>query len=168
MIRTSRLGAVALACTLPFLLAACDALNAQGEFEQAASLQPEGIFRTIDGATAINGEDDPDDWRTSPLYVFDGTRVTLKAHANPARLEDAVLLQLSAGEAIPGGLRIVAFKGQQRRTLPNTQEVNGPGIVTFSFFAGEIIGAQPGDLWRLIVFDGRSNVVTYGDLQIAP
>ena len=167
MIRTT-LSLLALACTLSLVLVACDALDAQAEFENAASLPPQGIFRTTDGVSALNGENDPDDWRTAPLYAFDGTRVTLKAHPNPARLDDNVILQLSTGEAIPGGVRIRPVRGQQFAPILQTQEVSGPGVVTFSFFPGEIVGAQPGDLWRLIVFDGRSNVVTYGDLQIAP
>ena len=167
MIRPPRTAALLLPllalASLP--LAGCDALDGQSEFEQDAFRAASGIARTDESGNVI--ADDPDDWRTAPLYAFSGFQVVLRAYPNPARLDQGVTIQVRAGDAIPGGLRIVAYRAGLRRPIPGQQDdVPGPGTYTFTFFPGEIPGAQPGDLWRLVFFDGQSHVVTYGDLQI--
>jgi hypothetical protein len=167
MIRTPRaaLGAVFLAAALLPPLGGCDALEAQDAFEEDAARPASGIARTDRDGNLI--QDDPDDWRTAPLYAISGFRVTARAFPNPAGFSEGVTIQMQTGDAIPGGLRLVAFKDAFRVSVPG-QQCETPGDVpcAFAFFPSEIAGAQPGDLWRLIVFDGQSNVVTYGDLLI--
>ncbi|HLT46909.1 MAG TPA: hypothetical protein VK002_06745 [Rubricoccaceae bacterium] len=165
MIRT----ALAASCLLlvPLALGGCDALEAQDAFEQDASKPPSGIARTDAQGNLIS--DDPDDWRTAPLYATSFFRVATRPYPNPVSFSGGqpVNILVTTGDAIPGGLRIVAYKGGLRRVIPGAQcDVPGPVACSFSFFPSEIAGAQPGDLWRLVLFDGQSNVVTYGDLQI--
>lgn len=170
MIRSPRaaapaLAALALTALAALSLGACDAYDGQFDFEQAAFQPATGIARSDAQGNLV--ADDPDDWRTSPLYAFSGFRVIQRAYPNPARIDQVVTIVVSTDDGIPGGLRIVAYKDGLRRTIPGQQAtIPGPGAYPFGFFPGEIPGAQPGDLWRLVFFDGQSQVVTYGDLLI--
>jgi hypothetical protein len=167
MIRSPRTAArrLALFALAALPLAGCDALDGQSEFERDAFLPASGIARTDEQGNLIT--DDPDDWRTAPLYAFSGFRVAQRPYPNPAFIDQGVTIIVSTDDVIPGGLRIVAYRGELRSPLPGLSlDVPGAGTYPVSFFPGEITGAQPGDLWRLVFFDGQSHVVTYGDLQI--
>ncbi len=163
MIRT---GLLAVLAALAFV--GCDANNDQLDFRSAASAVPSGIFRTLDGTTPLNGENDPDDWRTAPAYATSGFIVLNRAHPNPAHLDqsDTVTILITTLDRIPGGLQLVARNGLgERIVLSQYRDIPG-GTEAFSFFVSEILGAQPGELWRLILFDSRGEPVTYGDLLI--
>lgn len=151
------------------ILSGCDATSDQAEFRVAASAIPFGIFRTDDGFTPLNGENDPDDWRTAPIYATSGFVVNRRASPNPARIADSevVTIEVLTSEGIPGGLQLVARDGFGGRVvLSPFEEIPGGGFQNFSFFVTEILGAQVGELWRLILFDSRGEPVTYGDLLI--
>ena len=150
-------------------LSGCDANNAQADFRIAAGAAPSGIFRTVDGVTPLNGENDPDDWRTAPIYASSGFLVVQRASPNPARLSvpDVVQIVVHTDSRIPGGLQVVARDGSNERfVLTPFVDLPGAGNYVITFFASEILGAQAGDLWRLVLFDSRGEPVTYGDLQI--
>jgi len=164
MIRT----AIAVFLTV-LILSGCDANNGQVDFRVAAGAVPSGIFRTTDGVTPLNGENDPDDWRTAPIYATSGFLVLQRGSPNPARLSvpDVVQIVVHADSQIPGGLQLVARDGFGERIIitPFT-DIPGAGSYPFTFFASEILSAQAGELWRLVLFDSRGEPVTYGDLQI--
>ncbi len=151
------------------ILSSCDANNAQVEFSIEAGGVPSGIFRTDDGFTALMGENDPDDWRTSPLYATSGFVVTNRAYPNPASLSgsDGFTIVISTIDAIPGGLFLVAFDGfGERYELGPIESIPGPGSYAISRLTSLIQGAQAGELWRLVLFDSRGEPVTYGDILI--
>jgi hypothetical protein len=149
----------------PLLLGGCDAVEGQDDFERDALQAPAGFARTDATGTLLS--DDPDDWRTAPLYAFDFL-VTPRPYPNPARPDEGVTIQMQVSDVIPGGLRLRAYRGLERLPWQGLQvAVPGASFYTFTFFPGEITGAVPGELVRLIVFDGQGNTVTYGDLQIA-
>ncbi|MDX1419162.1 MAG: hypothetical protein R3181_04290 [Rubricoccaceae bacterium] len=165
MIRT----ASAAACLLLALaLAGCGSSEAQAEFELDAAQAASGIARTDAQGNLLS--DDPNDWRTAPLYATSFFQVTRRPFPNPVSFSSGavVIMEVTTGDAIPGGLRLVPFENGRRSRFTSEQTcfVGGPDICVFDFFPSEIEGAQPGDLWRLILFDGQGNVVTYGDLQI--
>ena len=149
-------------------LSGCDANNAQGDFRIAAGAVPSGIFRTVDGMTPLNGENDPDDWRTAPIYVTSGFRVNRRAAPNPVQISGSgtVTIEVVTDARIPGGLQLVARDGFGSRTVLTPFIDILDGFTLFTFFPSEIVGAQAGDLWRLVLFDSRGEPVTYGDLQI--
>lgn len=149
-------------------LSSCDANNAQGDFRTAAGAVPSGIFRTTDGMTPLNGENDPDDWRTAPLHATSGFRVNSRAYPNPVRISstDIVMIVVVTDARIPGGLQLVARDGFGGRTVLTPFKDIPEGFTVFTFFPSEILGAQAGDLWRLVLFDSRGEPATYGDLQI--
>jgi len=160
---------VAAVFLMTLMLVGCDANNAQVDFRIAAGAVPSGIFRTIDGVTPLNGENDPDDWRTAPIYATSGFFVAQRASPNPARLSvpDVVQIVVHTDSRIPGGLQLVARSGiNERIVLTSFLDIPGPGDYVFTFFASEILGAQARELWRLVLFDSRGEPVTYGDLQL--
>ena len=149
-------------------LSGCDANNAQGDFRIAAGAVPSGIFRTVDGMTPLNGEHDPDDWRTAPIYATSGFRVNRRASPNPVQISGSgtVTIEVVTDARIPGGLQLVARDGLGGRTVLTPFIDTPQGFTIFTFFASEILGAEAGDLWRLVLFDNRGEPVTYGDLKI--
>lgn len=162
MIRTLLIAILALT------LSACDALDAQVTFREEASFFPANIFRTDDGVNPIGDEDDADDWRTAPLYAGKFL-VTQRAHPNPASRDEVVsiVVRISGFNVLPGGLRLVARSGDGRReTIAILPEATTDGSYSVEFFPGEsLLLGQPG-LYRLILFDSRSEPVTYGDLLV--
>ncbi len=151
------------------ILGGCDADNGQSDFRVAAGAIPSGIFRTDDGMTPLNGENDPDDWRTAPIYATSGFVVNRRASPNPARIaaSEVVTIEVLTTAGIPGGLQLVARDGTGGRiALSAFESIPGGGFQTYAFFVSEILGAQAGELWRLILFDNRGEPVTYGDLLI--
>src|SRR5690606_40269367 len=100
MIRTALAAALLLSA---LALGGCDAFEAQDAFEDDASEPPSGIFRTDDGVTPLGGENDPDDWRTAPLYATSLFSVTLRPFPNPVSFSggETVTLQVTTGDAIP-------------------------------------------------------------------
>lgn len=167
MIRTASTTASLL---VALLLSGCGSSEAQAEFERDAAQAASGIARTDALGNLVS--DDPDDWRTAPLYATSFFQVSTRPYPNPVSFSsgDTVELIVSTGGAIPGGLRLVPFGNGRRSRFTSEQTcfVGGPDVCVFDFFPSEIEGAQPGDLWRLILFDGQGNVVTYGDLRIEP
>ena len=164
MIRTS----AALAFGLIALLGSgCDGGVAQDEFELDAAQTPSGIFRTLDGTTALNGDDDPDDWRIAPIYATSAF-VSARAFPNPALLTDQVVILITSisFDAGFGELRAVGFTETGRRVvLDVVQGANGEGTFTIAFPAALLVDARPG-IRRIFVFDARSRLVTYGDLLV--
>ncbi len=166
MIRTTTRVFLLLLAAAP-LLAGCDALAAQDEFERAAASTPSGIFRTDDGVTALAGEDDADDWRVSPLYVT-SVFVASRAFPNPAPRNAAVTIQITVTtfDTALGELRAIGFTDTGRRVVLDVEQgVNSASTYTLTFVAGALVDAQPG-LRRVLVFDSRSRLVTYGDVLI--
>ena len=63
--------------------------------------------------------------------------------------------------ATAGGLALDAVNKSQDLAF----DVMAPDVDE-SEFGDTAQGAQPGDLWRLLLFDGVENIVSYGDLLI--
>ena len=135
---------------------------------EAAGRAPSGIFRTDDGVNPIGDENDPDDWRTAPVYA--GSFLVLqRAHPNPARPDEAVALvfRIATFNAFPGGLRLVAFAPDGRRQhIASLPEATTAGTYDIQFYPGEVPFLAQGGLFRLILFDANSEPVTYGDLLV--
>ncbi|MDX1438796.1 MAG: hypothetical protein R3284_02730 [Rubricoccaceae bacterium] len=150
------------------LISGCDAGDAQREFQEAAALPPSGIFRTMDGVNAIDGENDPDDWRTAPVYAG-RFLVSRRAYPNPAGISDVVTIEVrvTGFNVVPGGIRVVGYTENNRRVvLEEDLTATSDGVYAFTFFGGDLIGSSPTGLRRIIIFDGQFGVMSYGDLQL--
>lgn len=153
---------------LAILLSGCDAGGAQSEFREAASLPPNGFFRTDDGVNPIGGDDDPDDWRTAPVYSGKFL-VTRRAYPNPAALQEVVTIEVrvTGFNVIPGGIRLVGYTETGRRVvLGYDPSATSDGAYAFTFFGGDLTDSGQSGLRRVILFDGQSQPLSYGDIYV--
>lgn len=150
------------------LLSGCNTRGEQSEFVAQALQPPDGITATDENGTVV-GSEDPDDWRTAPLYAG---RVAVKpAFPNPVAFgqQATIGVNLRVFEGVPRGVRIDALRsdGQQLFEITSRPEVNQAGFFSIRFNLSAAVGEE--GLVRLVLFDiGRNEVISYGDVQIDP
>ena len=161
-------GIVATAATL--VLASCDSGGGQNIFREQALSPPAGFTRTdVDGNVVTL---DPDDWRTSPLHGPANTWVTAQPpYPNPVAPDGIVTLVLNIRSgAVPGGVTAVGYverEGQLPDSYVLADQADARGFVVLQITpAAHPAFIQGGGLRRIVVFDGQSEPVTYGDLLI--
>lgn len=181
MIRNSRMGTPNLfklfvLCFGFFLwVAGCSENERQRDFEEEALSPPSGITAmTANGAPEENGEQDPSDWRTAPDFsgLFE---VVTPAFPNPVSFnaDFEILIDVKALDAIHG-LYVYAFQQPTDLSTANPLEVHqatlAPGfqsiIISPQEFASSTGTGTFGNTWRIIFYDRRQKVITYGDVLI--
>jgi hypothetical protein len=145
------------------LLSGCNTRGEQSEFVARALQPPDGITETDENGSVV-GSEDPDDWRTAPLYA--GRVVVEPAFPNPVAFGELVEIRIFPTEVqrAPQGIRVEALSsdGQQLFEVASRSEV-----LPIRFNIGAAIGET--GLFRLILFDiGRNEIISYGDVQIDP
>lgn len=150
-------------------LSACDTFNEQRDFSSDASRPPDGITRTEESSEVV--DEDPDDWRTSPLYR--GVVRVEPAYPNPVTSDlqrVTVPFWITDFDAITGNLTLRGYTDKQRFIALDRREVTGPGSYQFDFSPSWLSSAGNLDavegLHRLFIFDARGEIVSYGDLRI--
>ena len=160
---------------LALVLAGCDS-NQDAEqqlFEdQALFSAVEGITETEAAPYAVVARD-ASDWRIGPAYVNRASLLQLPA-PNPVRLGEAVSFLVDT-QGLPGGLQLYVLledPGTGNVDLfpiadPNARqpEAAQPGFYPFSISARQIALGGAG-LYRVVLLDGTSGVVTYGDIEV--
>lgn len=161
---------ICLSILLILLLFGCSKSDDQIEFEDQAYAAPDGITETTSDANQEPISVDPDDWRISPMYQG-LVRFETLPHPNPVQRNTTIQFDMYVNviEGIPGllihiydpldrrlGLRIY---NEEQNTLPV-----GPKLIILdtSIFPQN----SSTNLYRIIIFDGRDNVVSYGDIEI--
>lgn len=157
MTRFASLSLIALAV----LLAACDSQRKQDEFAEDASRPPSGYVNTTETGEILM--DDPDDWRTAPLFA--GKVRIDPARPNPVSAGNVVIpFSILDFNAIRGGLVLRGFDANGRLIrLAAEPGATQPGGFAFSFNPS-LLGSV--GLHRLYIFDGADEIVSYGDLLI--
>lgn len=145
--------------------------DAQREFEREAFRTPSGFTQTDGSGNIIST--DPDDWRVGPLFAG-FVEVDQPAYPNPSTGQLVTIELLITGLGAVNGLDVLTLDDRnffkrlffdERRPLPPgfTQIVINP--VQFApGSSGTISGAQ--GLHRVFIFDGRENLITYGDIRV--
>lgn len=158
---------------LVLALISCSESNAQREFENQAFSQPSGITEmTSTGGPVDNGENDPDDWRIAP--DFQGSiSIETPAYPNPVSFSDEIEILASVNSfGAVNGLQVYAF---QQPTQPRGPLVIIDGQLETGFktihidpetFASSTGTGNFGNLYRIIIYDGSGNVISYGDVQV--
>lgn len=149
----------------------CAQSEAQRDFEDQALVAPSGITEmTINGTPVDDGENDPDDWRIAP--AFRGTiDITTSAYPNPVSFNGSFEILINVqGFQSTSGLQVYAFQQPNELIGPIFQQAGQlqPGFLTvrlspqqFAFSSGNF-----GNLYRIIIYDGQLNIITYGDVQV--
>lgn len=152
-----------VAVVIVALTAGCDTHRLQDSFADEAARAPEGYTETtVEGEVLV---DDPDDWRTSPVYRG---RITVDpAFPNPVSTTFlTVSLTVIDFQAITGGgftLRAYDSSGRNLIALAQPIIISGPGGYAFSFSPGQL---QTKGLHRVFIFDLGGEIVSYGDVLV--
>ena len=162
-----------LLCSIAFSFMQCSEDEEQRDFEQMALRPPSGIVAmSANGTPVEDGESDPDDWRIAPefLGIF---IIETAAFPNPVAFNSSfeILISINSFQAV-NGLRIFAFQQPSQMGAALIQETGPLNIGVRSIrlspqqFASSTGTGNVGDLYRIIIYDGRGDVISYGDVQI--
>ncbi len=149
------------------VMLSCTNNDAQSEFEQKAYSQPEGITQTDQNGNVV-GDEDPDDWRTSPFYA--GLAEIEPSFPNPLLYSETASLEVFLnGTPFTSILELGYFDFQDRWTqIDLEQDISEFSVSSLTIdpqFFGSNVSLARGT-YRLIVFDGNQRVITYGDITI--
>ncbi len=163
--------AALLAC---LLLLGCSKSDDQKKFEQQAYSIPENYTAmNANGRPAGSGQTDPDDWRISPAYQG-LIEVSTPAYPNPVSLNSSLRIDIDilGFESVPG-LEVYTLRQVNNLFGPIVQldqSELSPGLRVLvmdpSSFSGASSSQNATGLNRIIIFDGRDNVITYGDVRV--
>lgn len=162
--------AVFLLALLLSLQACTSADEEQDKFEQEANSEPEGYTETNRNGNIQ--QEDPDDWRIAPLFSGN-IEVNSPVYPNPylpgsGNVE--INFWVSSDNAIHG-LQIygISYSGREVQLLfPTVNKTLETGSRTYSFNPQLLSdsGNLPEGLYRILVYDGDFDLITYGDLMI--
>lgn len=151
------------------LLAGCGKSSDQKEFEEQAYSDPSGITQTSPDANEQPIQIDPDDWRISPMYQGLVQFETLP-HPNPVVRNSQIGFDLNINytESLPGLFIYIydPFDDRlQQEILANPDPVP-IGLENIMLDTSGFPQNSPDNLYRIIIFDGRQNIISYGDIEI--
>ncbi|MCC5940239.1 MAG: hypothetical protein JJU37_01755 [Balneolaceae bacterium] len=152
-----------------FLFAGCSTNDSQREFENDAFALPDGFTRTNDRGQVVNDEADPDDWRIGPF--FQGLAIVDPPFPNPVLTNGrlTINMQVTGVDAVYG-VRVYVLHDFNRPSFiyQDARSPLPPGLISINLNPLDIarIPENPQGLYRLIIADGRDNVITYGDIKI--
>lgn len=159
-----------------FLLIACSKSDDQKRFEQEALGVPENITETDAAGKVIENRKDPDDWRVSPMYqslITIGEPYTQLPYPNPIGYNENVNLDIYLGSVgTLSRIEIIALDSLNQSSGLNITRSNlsSPSLINIKIMGSQISGSPGGSqasgLYRLLVYDGRNNLITYGDIRI--
>lgn len=154
------------------ILFGCGVEEKQSNFEDAALSPPHGITEmTATGVPVEKEKADPSDWRISPR--FRGlVEIQTAPFPNPVSFNGTIQMNLYiTGIQAVNGLRVFVFR-------PNTNKLSGPyytetgplrpGFETIRLSAKAIAqrGTGTKNLYRIVIYDGQRNIITYGDIKV--
>lgn len=155
-----------------FAAAGCGQDDDQREFEREAYQLPDGITETEGNGTIIS--EDPDDWRTSPF--FQGLIFVEPAFPNPVTISDLLNIEIDVtGFDAVSGLTVAvlienAANAQFRPLFTVNQNPLPPGFTSININPLELgrfnTPESARGLHRLIIFDNRQNIISYGDVLV--
>lgn len=176
MHNSSALYLLVLLCVGSLLLNSCSKSDDQREFENQGLTEPEGITETDNSGSIKNN--DPDDWRISPMYqgliTIGSTGEDLHPHPNPLpfNLQLTIDLYIRTIETL-NRIEIYSFEFPEEANSPAIavrEDISSPTLETFTL-SGQLIsgstgGSQASGLYRILIYDGKQNLITYGDIKI--
>ena len=144
----------------------CDNQGAQEDFIAEASADPAGITRILDndfGGTICS--EDPDDWRTSPVYAS-VLLIERPAFPNPATgaSDGTIILRVLQFDRVRGGFVLSTFgNGNLPVELGRIPDASSPGEYALQFSPSLLAENR---LHRLYIFDSIGELVSYGDFEL--
>jgi hypothetical protein len=160
------------------LLVGCSKSNDQRDFENEANTTPQNFTETNNQGDVISA--DPDDWRVSPMYrglisIGVGISDSQPPYPNPLSFNQnlTVNIYINNIETL-NRIEIFTFEIPSELNGPfaPVNNISSPTLETISlsgeFISGSSGGSQAAGLYRVLIYDGRQNLITYGDVKINP
>lgn len=162
---------------LVLIFAACSKSSDQRAFENRALTTPENYTEMTESGDVVENRTDPDDWQIGPM--FQGLiEISQPAYPNPVNLNEPLEIGIEV-KGIDGvnGLEILAFRDpddpDQLRREPlytNSESPLSTGSLTIRLNPGEFSlrgsGEQASGLYRILIYDGQQNLISYGDVEL--
>jgi hypothetical protein len=156
-------------------LGGCSKSNDQRDFEDEALTQPQGITETNANGDVQNT--DPDDWRIAPMYrglVSIGTPDNQPPYPNPLSYNQDLTINIyirsieTLNEIV---VRSFEFPSQANApAIAIREELSSPTLETITLsgqtISGSSGGQQAAGTYRILIYDGKQNLITYGDIRI--
>jgi hypothetical protein len=159
------------------IVAGCSKSNDQREFEDQSLSTPSNFT-----ATPTQGEitdNDPDDWRISPMYrglINIGTGISSfqPPYPNPMDFNQNLTINIYLGNIDNiSRIEVYSFESVSEAGKPPIavrDNISSPSLVTIPLngqeISGQSGGSQANGLYRIRILDGDLNVITYGDIKI--
>ncbi len=166
MIKTSfNRVSVLLACSI--LLTSCDDMDDQREFEQEAMAEPSGITQTDNQGEVL--EEDPDDWRISPMFGA-SIDVEYPAYPNPTDGENVTIALRFSGTDVVSGLQVFSYYQERefREIYYYDSDIHLFKDIVFDPRRLDPSGVldEARGLHRVFIYDLNENLITYGDIKV--
>lgn len=154
--------------------AGCSKSDDQRQFEDQARTEPSGITEMTAGGEPVSNKEDPDDWHVAPMFAG-YVEVEKPAFPNPVSFNSNLRIELSV---LPGldnlqYIEVWAFEFPNQfhpGPLATIDNVSSSQLLTLNLTAGNITGSSGGSgasgTYRLMLYDGRENLISYGDVRV--
>ena len=153
----------------------CSKSDAQRQFEQEALTTPKGITQA--NASGDVSSTDPDDWRISPMYrgliTMGLPGDNQPPYPNPVNFNSSFTIQLSFNTTDPvNALEIRSFRYPSDNQFPRIRNIQQDELSSFNTFTIQAKnvaigqGSSASGLYRVLIYDGNQNLITYGDIEI--
>ncbi len=158
-------------------LAGCAKSDKQREFENEAFSTPQGITEmTANGRLVDGGNVDSDDWRIGPQFqgLIRFASPAVGAYPNPVNLNGDLTIEVDIiGFESIMGLEILVFSDPGMLSPPiyvENQTNLSPGVKVITLDPGLFSqvgqGSGASGIYRLLIYDGRQNLISYGDVEV--
>lgn len=158
-------------------LSGCSKSDDQREFENQ-SLSSPGNYTATPTAGEITNED-PDDWRISPMYrgllnIGTGISSFEPPYPNPLDFNQdlTITIYLSNIDNLDR-IEVYSFENVSdagKAPIAVRDDISPPTLVTIRLngqeLSGKTGGSQANGIYRIRILDGDFNVITYGDIKI--
>lgn len=170
------LQAILLSVFGALILAGCSKSDDQKAFEQKAFAPPDTNIVQTNQSGEILDNNDPDDWRVSPRYQ---TLITVglsfefqPPYPNPVNFNSKLYIHLrqNSPDVIDGlEIRTIDEDGDINQVIFYNSDQIGSYNIDKQIEASSIVtgrGDNASGFYRLLIYDGRNNLITYGDVKI--
>lgn len=153
------------------MLSNCSGNEDQRNFERDALNVPSGYTQT-DAIGEITGSVDRDDWRIAPNFQAFVSNIQ-PAHPNPVQSTETVNIEITLfGNESVNGIQVVEWADGSIVHPPLYEDLNIPlsfqtiiNISANQFGRFDNAESRRG-LKRVLIFDGRNNLISYGDIMV--
>lgn len=154
------------------LLFSCSKSDEQRQFENEALSPP---FTGITEMTEHNceqpegGQTDPDDWRTSPNFAGHIT-IQCEAYPNPVQYNQDFFIEIDLGYTdTVERMYFYVINPNTNVQSPIGSFMDLATIDRYQFnsdYFASSTGVSTSNVFRILIYDGRDNLISYGDVQV--